>query len=128
MSEILKEIIQKENIGVYAIGGKYIIGNAYLTINNVKYIENPLGLILLENGKLTLIPVAIGAINNSIELNYNSIEFYYCPNEEIIKFYKETVKNIAEVEARERAKKAGIILNDDKKVVNINKGGINDNH
>ena len=124
MSETIQK--EKDNIGVYVIGGRYIIGNTYLTINNIKYIENSLGLILLEGGKLAFIPVAIGAINNSIELNYNNIEFYYVPNEEIIKFYKETVKNMAEVEAKERAKKAGIILND-KKVLNISKRGINDN-
>ena len=119
MTELKNEGIKAGGYGIEIFtlsGARHIIGNVYLIINNIKYVENPFGIVQLEDGKITLIGIAIGS--KTIELNSDNVEFSYKPNEELIEFYKETIKKYAELEVKENAKKAGIILQD-KKVVDI---------
>lgn len=117
-------MLEKEELGVgYGIniyvlsGARHIIGNVYLVVNNIRHMLNPFQILPLEDGKITLIPVAIGSTN--IELHHDNVEFSYEPNEEMVKFYNETVEKVAELEAKERAKRAGIILGNDRKVVSM---------
>ena len=113
----MSEIKIEPDIKIFVIGGRHIIGNkGDIIIHNTMYVDNPFQIFPLEDGKITLLPAAIGS--KFIALNYNSVEFSYNPNEELIKFYDETVKNYAELEAKEKAKKAGIILSNNK-VVNM---------
>lgn len=117
MTELNEGFKPEDDICIFTLSGaRHIIGNVYLVINNIKHVENPFGIVQLEDGKITLIGIAIGS--KTIELNANNVEFSYKPNEELIEFYKETIKKYAELEVKENAKKAGIILQD-KKVVDI---------
>ena len=117
MTELNEGFKPEDDIWIFALSGaRHIIGNVYLIINNIKYVENPFGIVQLEDGKITLIGIAIGS--KTIELNADNVEFSYKPNEELIQFYKETIKKYAELEVKENAKRAGIILQD-KKVVDI---------
>ncbi len=119
MTELKNEEIKAEGYGIEIFtlsGARQLIGNVYLIINNIKYVENPFGIVQLEDGKITLIGIAMGS--KTIELNADNVEFSYKPNEELIEFYKETIKKYIELEVKENAKKAGIILQD-KKVVDI---------
>ena len=119
MTELKNEEIKAEGYGIEIFtlsGARQLIGNVYLIINNIKYVENPFGIVQLEDGKITLIGIAMGS--KTIELNADNVEFSYKPNKELIEFYKETIKKYTELEVKENAKKAGIILQD-KKVVDI---------
>ncbi len=117
MTELNEGFKPEDDIWIFTLSGaRHIIGNVYSVKDNIKYVENPFGIIQLEDGKITLIGIAIGS--KTIELNADNVEFSYKPNEELIQFYKETIKKYAELEVKENAKRAGIILQD-KKVVDI---------
>ena len=117
MTELQKE--PEIKIEVFVIGGRHIIGTAYFIIKDIIDIRDPFQIFPLEDGKITLLPAAIGS--KLIELNPNSVEFSYNPNEELVKFYNETIENYTKFEAEEKAKKAGIILSSNK-VVDIKAG------
>lgn len=118
----MSEINEGYGLNIFVLsGGRHIIGNVFLVADNIKSVEDAFQILPLEDGKITLLPVAIGSKN--IELHWDNIEFSYIPNEEMTKFYEETVEKVADLEAKERAKKAGIILSRDKVVnINFNKG------
>ena len=57
MSEI--RIEPDINIKIFVVGGRHIIGTAYLIIKNIIYIENPFQIFPLEDGKITLLPAEV---------------------------------------------------------------------
>lgn len=112
----MTELQKESKIAIYVFGGRHIIGTPDCQVNEFLHIRDPFQIFPLEDGKITLLPAAIGS--RLIELNLNSVEFSYNPNEELIKFYNETIENYTKFEAEEKAKKAGIILSSNK-VVNM---------